>query len=140
MLVLLFVALCFILRGDLFYVLSCVILFLCFFVLLALRLSRLGRRELIAFRTFVGFALVWFCLFPLPLCFWEGQWFVIVALPGLFSYLFLCNVCYGLVALSLVVIGRLFCDCCSSWTSSLLQSTPFIPTLGATTNFIPMII
>ena len=35
MLVLLFVALWFILRGDLFYVLPCVILFLCFSVLLA---------------------------------------------------------------------------------------------------------
>ena len=46
-LVLLFVALWFILRGDLFYVLSCVILFLCFSVLLALRLSRLGKRKLI---------------------------------------------------------------------------------------------
>ena len=33
---LLFVALWFILRGDLFYVLHCVILFLCFSVLLAL--------------------------------------------------------------------------------------------------------
>ena len=39
---LLFVALWFILRGDLFYVLPCVILFLCFSVLLALRLPRLG--------------------------------------------------------------------------------------------------
>ena len=46
-LVLLFVALWFILRSDLFYVLPCVILFLCFSVLLALRLSRLGKRELI---------------------------------------------------------------------------------------------
>ena len=46
-LVLLFVALWFILRGDLFYVLPCVILFLRFSVLLALRLSRLGKRELI---------------------------------------------------------------------------------------------
>ena len=46
-LVLLFVALWFILRGDLFYVLPCVILFLCFSVLLALRLTRLGKRELI---------------------------------------------------------------------------------------------
>ena len=36
-LVLLFVALWFSLRGDLFYVLPCVILFLCFSVLLALR-------------------------------------------------------------------------------------------------------
>ena len=46
-LVLLFVALWFILRGDLFYVLPCVILFLCFSVLLALRLPRLRKRELI---------------------------------------------------------------------------------------------
>ena len=47
MLVLLFVALWFILQGDLFYVLPCVILFLCFSVLLSLRLPRLGKRELI---------------------------------------------------------------------------------------------
>ena len=46
-LVLLFFALWFILRGDLLYVLPCVILFLCFSVLLVLRLPRLGKRELI---------------------------------------------------------------------------------------------
>ena len=46
-LVLLFVALWFILRGDLFYVLPCFILFLCFSVLLALRLPRFGKGELI---------------------------------------------------------------------------------------------
>ena len=46
-LVLLFVALWFILLGYLFYVLPCVTLFLCFSVLLALRLPRLGKRELI---------------------------------------------------------------------------------------------
>ena len=44
---LLFVALWFILRGDLFYALPCVILFLCLSVLLALRLPRFGKRELI---------------------------------------------------------------------------------------------
>ena len=44
-LVLLFVALWFILQGNLFYVLPCVILFLCFSVLLAL--PRVGKRELI---------------------------------------------------------------------------------------------
>ena len=44
---LLFVALLFILRDDLFYVFPCVILLLCFSVLLALRLPRLGKRELI---------------------------------------------------------------------------------------------
>ena len=81
-LVLLLVALWFILRGDLFYVLPCVILFLCFSVLLALRLPRLENRKLIlvlfvrlfdlCLFGFVGFLLV----------------SVIVALPGLFSYLF----------------------------------------------------
>ena len=45
--VLLFAALWYLLRGDLFYVLHCVILYLCFSVLLALRLPRLGKRELI---------------------------------------------------------------------------------------------
>ena len=64
-LVLLFVALWFILRGDLLYVFPCVILFLCFSVLLVLRLPRLGKRELIlelfvrlfglCFFRFVGF-------------------------------------------------------------------------------------
>ena len=42
-----------------------------------------------AFRAFVRFVLVWICRFPLPLGVWEGLRFVIVALPGLFSYLFL---------------------------------------------------
>ena len=58
-LVLLFVALWFILRGDLLYVFPCVILFLCFLVLLVLRLP-LGeeRANLSAFRTFVRFVLV----------------------------------------------------------------------------------
>ena len=88
-LVLLLVALWFILRGDLFYVLPCVILFLCFSVLLALRLPRLDERaNLSVFRTFVRFVLVWICRFPLPLGVWEGLWFVNVALPGLFSYTF----------------------------------------------------
>ena len=45
--VLLFVGLWFILRDGLFYVLSCVISFLCFSVLLALRLLSLGKSELI---------------------------------------------------------------------------------------------
>ena len=46
-LVLLFVVLWFILRGDLLYVFPCTILFLCFSVLFVLRLPRLGKRELI---------------------------------------------------------------------------------------------
>ena len=59
-LVLLLVALWFILRGDLLYVFPCVILFLCFSVLLVLRLPLLGeeRVNLSAFRTFVRFVLV----------------------------------------------------------------------------------
>ena len=46
------------------------------------------RANLSVFRTFVRFVLVWICRFPLPLGVWEGLRFVIVALPGLFSYLF----------------------------------------------------
>ena len=46
------------------------------------------RANLSAFRTFVRFVLVWICRFPLPLGVWEELRFVIVALPGLFSYLF----------------------------------------------------
>ena len=74
------------------YVLPCVVLVLCISVLLAFLLPRLGKRELIlvhAFRMFDQFVLVWICRFPLPLDAWEGLRFVIVALPGLFSYLFL---------------------------------------------------
>ena len=53
-LVLHFFALWFILRGDLFYVLPCVILFLCFSVLLTLRLPHgVERANHGAFRTFV---------------------------------------------------------------------------------------
>ena len=44
------------------FILPCVILFLFFLVPLALRLPRLGKRELSAFRMFVRFAFVWFCL------------------------------------------------------------------------------
>ena len=86
-LVLLFVAFGFILRGNLLYVFPCVILFLCFSVLLVLRLPRLGKRELILVLFIRLFGL---CLFRFvgPLGVWEGLRFVIVALPGLFSYLF----------------------------------------------------
>ena len=51
----------------------------CYFVLvffspLSIAITSLGeeRATLSAFRTFVRFALVWFCLFPLPLGVWEG--------------------------------------------------------------------
>ena len=64
--------------------------FLVFFSHFSSAITSLGeeRANLSAFRTFVRFALVWFCRFPLPLDVWEGLWLVIVALPGLFSNLF----------------------------------------------------
>ena len=46
------------------------------------------RANLSALRTFVRFALVWFCLFSHPLGVSKGLRLVIVALPGLFAYLF----------------------------------------------------
>ena len=68
---------------------------LCYFVIVffspvSIAITSLGeeRANLNAFRMFVPFALVWFCLFPLPLGVWEGLRFVIVAFLGLFSYLF----------------------------------------------------
>ena len=74
MLVLLFVALWFILRGDLFYVLPCVILFLCFSVLLALQLPRLGKRELILvlFVRLFDLRLFGFVCFLFLLVSWKG--------------------------------------------------------------------
>ena len=63
---------------------------LVFFSPFSIAITSLGeeRANLSAFRTFVRFVLVWICLFSLPLGVWEGLRFVIVALPGLFSYLF----------------------------------------------------
>ena len=71
-------------------VLPGVILFLCFFSPLSIGITSLGekRANFSAFRTFVRFVLVWF-LFPLPLGVWKRLRLVIVALPGLFSYLFI---------------------------------------------------
>ena len=60
-LVLLFVALWFILRGDLLYVFPCVMLFLCFSGSpFSIAITSLGeeRANLSAFRTFVRFVLV----------------------------------------------------------------------------------
>ena len=68
-LVLLFVALWFILRGDLLYVFPCVILFSCFLVLLVLRLPRLGKRELIL--------VLFVCLFGLCLFRFVGFLFLL---------------------------------------------------------------
>ena len=55
-------------------------------------ITSLGEESanLSAFCTFVRFAIVLFCLFPLPLGVWEGLRLVIaVALLGLFFYLVL---------------------------------------------------
>ena len=102
-LVLLFIALWFILRGDLLYVFPCVLLFLCFSVLLVLRLPRLGKRELIlvlfirlfdlCLFGFVGFLFLLGSGKDCGLWLWHSldfslTFFVIVALPGRFSYFF----------------------------------------------------
>ena len=73
-----------------FFVVVFLLLFFFFFSSFSIAITSLGeeRANLNAFRAFVRFALVWFCLFSLPLGVWEGLRFVIVALPGLFSYLF----------------------------------------------------
>ena len=72
-----------------FFFLFFFFLFFFFFSPLSIAITSLGveRVNLSAFCTFVRFALVWFCLFPLPLGIWEGLRLVIVALPGL-SYFF----------------------------------------------------
>ena len=81
MLVLLSVALWLILRGDLFYVLPCVILFFSYSVFssfsIAITSLEEERANLSVFRTFVRFVLVWICRFPFPLGVWEGLLFVI---------------------------------------------------------------
>ena len=63
----------------------------CVFSPFSIAITSLGEESanLSAFRTFFRFALVWFCLFPLPLGVWEGLQCVIVALPGVFSCPFL---------------------------------------------------
>ena len=70
------------------FVLFFVVVF--FFSPFSIAITSLGeeRANLSAFHTFLRFVLVWICRFPFPLGVWEGLRFVIVALPGLFSYLF----------------------------------------------------
>ena len=110
-LVLLFVALWFILRGTWFKVLPCIICY-----------CSLGkeRGNLRAFLTFVWFALVWFwfCLFPLPLGVWEGLRFVIVTYPGLFSYIFYSSIdflfAFHLFHLCCFALTLIFCTSSSS--------------------------
>ena len=92
-LVLFFVAFWFILRSDLFYVIPCVMLFLCFSVLLAFRLPRLGKRELILvlFVRLFDLCLFDFVGFLFLFVSGKGCGFVMVAFPGLFCYPFFCK-------------------------------------------------
>ena len=88
-----------------------VCLSMCHFVLVffspfSIAITSLGeeRANRSAFRTFVRFVLVWICRFPLPLGVWEGLRFVIVALPGHFSYLFLYIICF--ISVHKHIMGR----------------------------------
>ena len=84
---------CFVIYSTRRFILS---LALCYFVSFSpfsIAITLLGEdwANLGDFRAFVRFALVWFCLFPLPLRVLDGLRLVIMALPGLFSYLLFCN-------------------------------------------------
>ena len=61
-----------------------------FFSPFSIAITSLGeeRINLGPLRAVVRFLLVWICRFPLPLGVLEGLRFVIVALPGLSSYIF----------------------------------------------------
>ena len=108
-LVLLFVALWFILWGDLLYVFPCAILFLCFLVL---RLLRLGKRELI---------LVLFVrLFGLCLFRFVG-----------FLFLLGSGMSCGLWLWHSLDFSLTFCDCGTPWTF-LLPLLKLIPQLMTT--------
>ena len=74
----------------------------CVFSPFSIAITSLGeeRANLSAFRTFVRFALVWFCLFPLPLGVCEGLRFC-----GLFSYLL-----FYLFFFYIYVISSYVCD------------------------------
>ena len=108
---------------------------LCHFVLVffspfSIAITSLGeeRANLSAFRTFVRFVLVWICRFTLPLGVWEGLRFVIVAFPGLFSYLFLiCGICFIRICFSylLLLVPREGCALRKQAYSNILRlSTP----------------
>ena len=99
-LVLLLVALWFILRGYLLYVFPCVILFLCFSVLLVLRLLRLGKRELILVLFVLLFGL---CLFR-----FVGFFFLLVSGKGCGLWLW--------HSLDFSLTFSAVCDCGTLWT------------------------
>ena len=67
------------------------------------------------FRRWFRSVLVWICRFPLPFSVWEGLRFVIVALPGLFSFLFfICDICFIMVC-SLSLLLLVAPVGCTSW-------------------------
>ena len=74
---------------------------------------------------------VWICPFPLPLGVWEGLRFVIVALPGRFSYLFLfyeaiCFMSYLDFSLTFFYLV-LFCFCVFQSCPTCSQFKELIP-------------
>ena len=71
-----------------------VLFVLVFFSPLSISIASLVEEitNLSAFRTFVRFVLVWFCLFPLPLVVWDGLRLVMLALPWTFLLPFIVKV------------------------------------------------
>ena len=84
-----------------------------FFSPFSIAITSLGEKKasIGAFRTFVRFALVWFCLFPLLLGVLEGLGFVIVALPGLFPYPFFTNICSARIGVLYLICETLKTIC-----------------------------
>ena len=95
-LVLQFVALWFILRGDFVLCLTLCHFVLVFFSPFSIAITSLGeeRANFSAFRMFVRFVLVWICRFHLGV--WEGLRFVVMVLAGLFSFLYYFYHCMSL--------------------------------------------
>ena len=92
--VMVLVALWLVLQGDLFYVLPSAILFLCFSVLLALRLPRLGKRELIL--------VLFVSLFDLCLLGFVGFLFLVVSGKGCVCD---CGISWAFLLLFFIQIG-----------------------------------
>ena len=105
---------------------------LAFFSPFSIAITSLGveRANLSAFRTFVRFVLVWICRFPLPLGVWEGLRFVIVALPGLFSYFILAFLSVNSVFTKYKKIENSVESYVAMWMTSCMQETLFWKTYG----------
>ena len=119
-----------------------VCLSMCHFVLMffspfSIAITSLGeeRANLSAFRTYVRFVLVWICRFPLPVEVWEGLRFVIVALPVLFSYLFLVQNTSSVIKLAIAVFSLYLYECLGNrheketsgpWTRLSVDATAYL--------------